>query len=62
MVSAAPGRVTSIATGQVITTGLINVRRFQQRGGEVRVIHANSAVLKIFDLVGFSEVVTVVPD
>ncbi len=32
------GRVTSIATGQVITTGLINVRRFQQRGGEVRVV------------------------
>ena len=32
------GRVTSIAPGQVITTGLINVRRFQQRGGEVRVL------------------------
>ena len=32
------GRVTSIVTGQVITTGLINVRRFQQRGGEVRVV------------------------
>ena len=32
------GRVTSIATGQVITTGLINVRRFQPRGGEVRVM------------------------
>jgi CBS domain-containing protein/sporulation protein YlmC with PRC-barrel domain len=32
------GRVTTIDTGQVITTGLINVRRFQQRGGEVRVI------------------------
>ncbi len=32
------GRVTSIATGQVITTGLINVRRFQQRGGEVRIL------------------------
>lgn len=32
------GRVTSIATGQVITTGMINVRRFQQRGGEVRVL------------------------
>jgi CBS domain-containing protein/sporulation protein YlmC with PRC-barrel domain len=32
------GRVTSIGTGQVITTGLINVRRFQQRGGEVRVM------------------------
>ncbi|MDO8381659.1 MULTISPECIES: magnesium transporter MgtE N-terminal domain-containing protein [Microbacterium] len=32
------GRVTSIATGQVITTGLINVRRFQPRGGEVRVL------------------------
>lgn len=31
-------RVTSIDTGQVITTGLINVRRFQQRGGEVRVL------------------------
>ena len=32
------GRVTSIAAGQVITTGLINVRRFQQRGGEVRIL------------------------
>ncbi|MFT4305539.1 MAG: CBS domain-containing protein [Microbacterium sp.] len=32
------GRVTTIDTGQVITTGLINVRRFQQRGGEVRVL------------------------
>jgi len=32
------GRVTTVDTGQVITTGLINVRRFQQRGGEVRVI------------------------
>jgi len=31
-------RVTTIESGQVITTGLINVRRFQQRGGEVRVI------------------------
>ncbi|WP_040164990.1 magnesium transporter MgtE N-terminal domain-containing protein [Microbacterium gorillae] len=32
------GRVTSIAQGQVITTGLMNVRRFEQRGGEVRVL------------------------
>nr|WP_205864774.1 CBS domain-containing protein [Planctomonas sp. JC2975] len=32
------GRVTSIGAGQIITTGLINVRRFAQRGGEVRVI------------------------
>jgi CBS domain-containing protein len=32
------GRVTSIGAGQVITTGLINLRRFEQRGGEVRVI------------------------
>ena len=32
------GRVIAIETGQVITTGLINVRRFQQRGGEVRVL------------------------
>ncbi|MBF4463497.1 MULTISPECIES: magnesium transporter MgtE N-terminal domain-containing protein [unclassified Rathayibacter] len=32
------GRVTSIGSGQIITTGLINVRRFEQRGGEVRVI------------------------
>lgn len=32
------GRVTSIRTGQVITTGLINVRRFQPRAGEVRVL------------------------
>jgi CBS domain-containing protein/sporulation protein YlmC with PRC-barrel domain len=32
------GRVTSIGGGQIITTGLINLRRFEQRGGEVRVI------------------------
>ncbi|HEU0256901.1 MAG TPA: CBS domain-containing protein [Microbacteriaceae bacterium] len=32
------GRVTSIGAGQVITTGLINVRRFLQRGGEVRIV------------------------
>jgi len=31
-------RVTSIAPGQVITTGLIDLRRFTQRGQEVRVI------------------------
>jgi CBS domain-containing protein len=31
-------RVTSIGAGQVITTGLINVRRFVQRGGEVRIV------------------------
>jgi CBS domain-containing protein len=32
------GRVTSIGSGQIITTGLINLRRFEQRGGEVRLI------------------------
>ena len=32
------GRVTSIGSGQIITTGLINLRRFEQRGPEVRVI------------------------
>ncbi len=32
------GRVTSIGSGQVITTGVVNLRRFEQRGGEVRVI------------------------
>ena len=31
-------RVTSIGSGQVITTGLINVRRFEQRRGETRMI------------------------
>lgn len=31
-------RVTSIAPGAVISTGLINLRRFMQRPGEVRVI------------------------
>jgi Mg/Co/Ni transporter MgtE len=31
-------RVTSIANGQVISTGLIDLRRFTQRGQEVRVI------------------------
>jgi len=32
------GRVTSIGSGQIIATGLINLRRFEQRGGEIRVI------------------------
>jgi CBS domain-containing protein len=32
------GRVTSIGSGQIITTGLINLRRFEQRGGEVRIV------------------------
>ncbi|MDF1479529.1 CBS domain-containing protein [Leifsonia sp. H3M29-4] len=32
------GRVSSIASGQVIVTGLINLRRFEQRGGETRVL------------------------
>ena len=32
------GRVTSISAGQVITTGLINLRRFQQRPEEVRIL------------------------
>jgi CBS domain-containing protein len=32
------GRITSIGSGQIITTGLINLRRFELRGGEVRVI------------------------
>lgn len=32
------GRVTSMASGQIITTGLINVRRFEQRGGETRIL------------------------
>ena len=31
-------RVTSIGSGQIIATGLINLRRFEQRGGEIRVI------------------------
>ena len=31
-------RVTSIGAGQIIMTGQINVRRYEQRGGEVRVI------------------------
>jgi len=31
-------RVTSVAPGQVITTGLIDLRRFTQRGQEIRVI------------------------
>ncbi len=32
------GRVTSIAAGQVITTGLINLRRFEQRADELRLL------------------------
>ena len=32
------GRVGSISTGQVITSGLLNVRRFKPRSGEVRIM------------------------
>ena len=32
------GRVSSIGSGQIITTGVINLRRFEQRGGELRMI------------------------
>ena len=32
------GRVTTIGSGQVITTGVINLRRFEQRTGEQRVV------------------------
>ncbi len=32
------GRITSIGEGQIIATGLINLRRFEQRGGETRMI------------------------
>jgi len=32
------GRVTSIGSGQIITSGTITLRRFEQRGGETRVI------------------------
>ena len=32
------GRVTGIAAGQVITTGVVNLRRFQQRPEEIRVL------------------------
>ncbi len=32
------GRITSITSGQIISTGLINVRRFEQRTSETRII------------------------
>lgn len=32
------GRVTSVSSGQVITTGLITVRRFEQRASETRIL------------------------
>src|SRR6188472_2684987 len=31
-------RVTSVDAGQVITTGLVNMRRFEQRGNETLVV------------------------
>ena len=30
-------RVVSIRPGQILTSGIINIRRFEQRGGEVRI-------------------------
>ena len=32
------GRIVSIGSGQVITTGLISVRRFEQRASETRIL------------------------
>lgn len=32
------GRITSIANGQVLSTGLINLRRYEQRRGETRLL------------------------
>jgi len=32
------GRVTAIAPGQVLTTGVVNLRRFEQRAEEIRVL------------------------
>ena len=32
------GRVTDVAAGAVVTTGLLNMRRFEQRTGEMRVV------------------------
>ena len=34
----------------------------EERGGGLKVVHANEYILEIFDMVGFNAVVTVVPD
>ena len=43
------GRVTSIGSGQIIATGLINLRRFEQRGGEARVFACDLSDLTAID-------------
>ena len=37
-------------------------QEMEDRGGEVRLIHPNQVVLKIFDLAGFRDVVHVIED
>ena len=37
-------------------------QNLEQRGGEVRIIHANEGILKIFELVGFMDIVHVIKD
>lgn len=41
---------------------LVLENQMEERGGELQVIHACEAVLKVFSLVGFREVVQVIPD
>ena len=41
---------------------LATQQRMEKTGGVLKLIHVNEHVLAIFDLVGFMDVVTVVPD
>lgn len=41
---------------------LATEQQMESRGGSMKLIHVNEHILKIFELVGFMDVVTVVPD
>lgn len=51
------GRITSIAAGQIIATGLINLRRFEQRSGETRMIaEMIGREVKLADVAGLATI------
>lgn len=41
---------------------LATEQQMENRGGSLKLIHVNEHILKIFELVGFMDVVTIVPD
>ena len=59
--------IMDFATVEYISSGGLRVllateQQMESRGGSLKLIHVNEHILKIFELVGFMDVVTVVQD